>query len=80
MKIPRDVSAAELMKRIKILGYEVTRQTGSHLRLTTEMQGQHHITIPNHNPIKIGTLSTIIGEIAEHFKKPKEEILSLLFE
>ncbi len=75
MKIPREVSAAVLAKKMKILGYEVTLQTGSHVRLTTEMYGQHHITIPSHNPIKIGTLSAVIGEIAEHFKKSKEETL-----
>jgi hypothetical protein len=28
---------------------------GSHLRLTTDQNGQHHITIPNHDPLKIGT-------------------------
>ena len=59
MKLPRNVSAQDLIKGSKQFGYEVTRQTGSHIRLTTQQNGQHHITIPNHDPLKIGTLSAI---------------------
>ena len=79
MKLPRDISGSSLIKSCENLGYIVTRQTGSHIRLTTEQKGQHHITIPNHNPIRIGTLSSILGEIAEHFKTSKEEIINQLF-
>jgi predicted RNA binding protein YcfA (HicA-like mRNA interferase family) len=79
MKIPRDVSAEDLIKLLKPYGYFVTRQTGSHIRLTTEQGGQHHITIPNHDPIKIGTLSSIITDIANHFKKIKDELVKELF-
>ena len=50
MKLPRDLSGAELAKLLRTAGYEITRQTGSHLRLTTEQRGEHHITIPNHFP------------------------------
>jgi predicted RNA binding protein YcfA (HicA-like mRNA interferase family) len=57
MKLPRDVSGSDLAKALRRLGYQVTRQTGSHLRLTTTERGEHHVTIPNHNPLKIGTLS-----------------------
>ena len=31
MKLPRDVSGRELAKAVGILGYQVTRQTGSHV-------------------------------------------------
>ena len=55
MKIPQNVKGKELIKRLQILGYEVTRQVGSHVRLSTEKDGKHSITIPNHNPIKVGT-------------------------
>ncbi|MEK7770741.1 MAG: type II toxin-antitoxin system HicA family toxin [candidate division NC10 bacterium] len=30
------------------MGYRVTRQTGSHLRLTTLERGEHHVTVPRH--------------------------------
>lgn len=56
-KIPRDITGFELIKKIGKFGYQITRQTGSHIRLTTTENGIHHITVPNHNPLKIGTIS-----------------------
>jgi len=79
MKLPRDIGATELIKRLKPLGYRVTRQTGSHIRLTTEQNGQHHITLPDHNPVKTGTLSSILSDMAIHFQKTKEEIIKTVF-
>jgi predicted RNA binding protein YcfA (HicA-like mRNA interferase family) len=79
-KIPRDVSAAKMVKLLnKNYNYQQTRQTGSHIRLTTQMNGEHHITIPNHNPIKLGTLSHIINDIAIHLNKSKDQIVDELF-
>lgn len=45
MRLPRDLSGADLAELIARYGYRVTRQTGSHLRLTTDQNGQHHVTI-----------------------------------
>ena len=53
MKLPRDLTGQKLAKALRILGYVVTRQSGSHLRITTEIGGQHHEVIPNHDPIKL---------------------------
>jgi predicted RNA binding protein YcfA (HicA-like mRNA interferase family) len=50
MKLPRDLTGNELAKALAALGYQVTRQTGSHIRLTTLRNAEHHITIPAHNP------------------------------
>jgi predicted RNA binding protein YcfA (HicA-like mRNA interferase family) len=80
MKLPRDLSGKHLIKSAEKLGYSITRQSGSHIRLTTQQKGEHHITIPNHDPLKIGTLSAIIGEMAIHFNISKEEILKQLFD
>ena len=80
MKLPRDVSGLDLVKVLKPLGYQVTRQAGSHMRLSTEQNGLHHITIPNHNPIKIGTLTAILNDVAAHHLKSKEELITLLWE
>ena len=79
MRLPRDISSTELIKLLQKLGYQVSRQKGSYIRLTTTKQGEHHITIPNHNPIRLGTLSSIITDIANHFKKTKEEIAQEIF-
>jgi predicted RNA binding protein YcfA (HicA-like mRNA interferase family) len=79
MKLPRDLSGEVLAKALEKLGYTVDRQTGSHIRLTTQENGEHHITIPNHSPIKIGTLSAILRDIENHFNVTREELLTQLF-
>ncbi len=79
MRIPRDLTGQELIKALGKLGYEVTRQSGSHIRLTTSRNGTHHVTIPDHRPIKVGTLSGILGDIATHHQMTREELLTLLF-
>jgi predicted RNA binding protein YcfA (HicA-like mRNA interferase family) len=79
MKIPRDISGSDLVKYLKPYGYLVTRQAGSHIRLTTLQNGEHHITIPNHDPLKIGTLSAILTDIAAHFNKSKEQLVNDIF-
>ena len=79
MRLPRDLTGQELARALAKLGYTTDRQTGSHLRLTTQENGEHHITVPNHSPIKLGTLNAIVKEIAEHFDIERDELLSRLF-
>lgn len=79
MKLPREISGEGLAKLLKKYGYEISRQTGSHIRLTTSLQGQHHITIPAHKYLKIGTLSSILNDIAIHFKIDKGDLVKELF-
>lgn len=80
MKLPRNVSGNELIKSRQKIGYDVTRQKGSHLRLScTVPSGPHHITIPNHDPIKIGTLSSILSDIALAHKISKQELINKIF-
>lgn len=78
MKLPRDVSGTDLCKRLEKLGYFVSRQTGSHLRLSKH-NPEHHITIPNHSDLKIGTLNSILQDIANQHKASKTDILKRLF-
>ena len=78
MKWPRDISGDELAKSLSRSGYSITRQTGSHLRLTTFSGEEHHATIPKHKPIKIGTLNSILKEIAEHLGIDKNELIRSL--
>jgi len=67
MKTPRDLSAQELIKILAKHGYRITRQKGSHIRLTrVSEKGEHHVAVPNHNPLKLGTLSSIISDVADH--------------
>jgi predicted RNA binding protein YcfA (HicA-like mRNA interferase family) len=80
MRVPRDISGEELAKALSCYGYQITRQAGSHLRLTTTKEGKHHITIPKHNPLKIGTLNAIILDVAEHLCLSKSEVYKNIFE
>lgn len=80
MKLPRDISAGDLIKILTNIGYEVTRQSGSHIMLTySKNYLSHHITIPNHNPIKIGTLNNILKDLSTHLKISKDELVSKFF-
>jgi len=74
MNLPKDLTGSDLIKLLATLGYEVTRQAGSHIRLTTRENGTHHITVPNHKPLKIGTLSGILKDIGHHFNLSKEDV------
>jgi len=78
MKTPRDVSGPELAKALRKLGYIVTRQSGSHLRVTTQAGGQHHEVIPNHIPIEIGTLKSILRNVSAHHRMSIPEVLEML--
>jgi len=79
MKLPRDVAAADLEKALcRALGYQFTRQRGSHRRLTTQIGGQHHLTIPAQGTLKPGTLRAIIGEVATHHQLTMEDVLRRL--
>lgn len=60
------------------MDYEVTRQTGSHIRLTTQQRGEHHITIPQHNPLRVGTFAAILNDISAHFEITKEQLIQEL--
>lgn len=53
MRMPRQVSGRQLADSLAVLGYSVTRQKGSHMRLTTLQNGEHHVTIPNHDPLRV---------------------------
>ena len=79
MKLPRDLSGNDLVQVLKKMGYRITRQTGSHIRISTSEKGEHHVTIPNHDALRVGTLASILGEIANHFELDRDEILKTLF-
>jgi len=80
MKIPRDIGSENLIKLLDKFGYIITRQTGSHIRLTSSLkEKEHHITIPSQKSLKIGTLNNIINDIAEYLEIDKKELLLQLF-
>lgn len=76
MRIPRQVSGHELARALRVLGYEPVRREGSHIRLTTQLNGTHHVTVPNHKPLKLGTLlGGVLKPVAAHHRLTVEELL-----
>lgn len=78
MKIPRDCKGTDLAIALRRLGYEKVRQTGSHIRVTTQQGGEFHLTIPNHRPLKVGLLHGLLKEVAAHHGLEVEEVISQL--
>jgi predicted RNA binding protein YcfA (HicA-like mRNA interferase family) len=80
VRLPRDLSGRDLARALRRYGYEVTRETGSHMRLTTQHGGEHHVTIPDHASLRLGTLSGILADVAVHFKIERSALAAELFE
>jgi predicted RNA binding protein YcfA (HicA-like mRNA interferase family) len=78
MKLPRDISGHDLSVALRALGYVLTRHKGSHMRITTKQGGEHHEVIPAHNPIKTGTLSSILKSVAAHHCMEVGELIRTL--
>ncbi len=75
MKLPRDLDGEELAKLLGKFGYRLVRQTGSHMRLA---RGSDRITIPRHR-LKVGTLNSILNEVARQLGMDKKELVKELF-
>jgi predicted RNA binding protein YcfA (HicA-like mRNA interferase family) len=81
MKLARDESGSSLIKKFSTLGYVVTRQKDSHIRLTRIFEDkENHITIPNHDPIKVGLLAKILNDVAYQLDITKDELMKILYE
>jgi predicted RNA binding protein YcfA (HicA-like mRNA interferase family) len=78
MRLPRDIDGAQLTRALSVLGYQITRQKGSHIRVTTQRDGENHEVIPAHQPIKTGTLASILKRIAAHHRLTVDELLEIL--
>ena len=79
MKLPRDLGGEDLAQALARVGYHVTRQTGSHLRLTATLGGEHHVTVPRHKPLRVGTLNRVLKHVAEHLGLDRDELVRRLF-
>ncbi len=79
MRLPRDLGGKELIRALGKLGYVVSRQAGSHVRLTTEINGEHHVTVPAKRSLKVGTLAAILDDVGRHHGLSRAELLERLF-
>ena len=79
MTLPRDLSGDQLVRLLRRYGYEVTRQTSSHIRLTsTRMGKEHHLTVPDHKELRVGTLNAILADIAIYLEMEKAGLVTEL--
>ena len=78
-RLPRDLTGDELVRALSKLGYAITRQSGSHIRATKTTPTQHHVTVPRHDPLRVGTLAAILGDVAEHLDFTRDELMDQLF-
>ncbi|MGQ9807488.1 MAG: type II toxin-antitoxin system HicA family toxin [Armatimonadota bacterium] len=79
MRLPRDISGRQLALLLGRVGYVPVRQAGSHLRLSRKGAREHHITIPLHDPLRVGTVAGILADVAEHLGMSREELVETLF-
>ena len=79
MKLPRDLSGAQLVKILcRDWGYRVAHQEGSHIILQTDSPLCQRLSVPNHNPLRVGTLNSIIRAVSGHKGVERQQLLEML--
>jgi predicted RNA binding protein YcfA (HicA-like mRNA interferase family) len=79
VKIPRDLTGREIVKALcKKWDYRQVHQEGSHIILQTDMPSRQRISVPDHNPVRIGTLNSILRLVSAHKGVDKQAILETL--
>jgi len=77
MKIPRDVSGVRLADLLcRKWQYVKVHQVGSHIILETSQPNHHRIAIPDHNPLRLGTFSSILRAVARHKGVQRDAIIA----
>ena len=80
MRLPRDIGGPDLARRLAKCGYAMSRQTGSHLKLTSNQAGREHsITFTTGRLLRMATLNNILVEIAAYLAIDKDALASTLF-
>jgi predicted RNA binding protein YcfA (HicA-like mRNA interferase family) len=69
MKIPRSVSGAHFADTLcRHWGYAKVHQVGSHMVLETEQPGHQRIAIPHHNPLRLGTFTSLLRNAGRDYR------------
>ena len=79
MKLPRDVSGRALVAAlIRDWGYRQVNRVGSHMILQTDVPAPHRLSVPDHAPLRIGTLNAILRAVARAKGVAREDIVTSL--
>ena len=77
MKLPHDLSGAELVKLLcKHYAYRCVNKESSHIILQTEVPRHHRLSVPEHSPLRLGTLNAILNAVARAQGIDKADILA----
>jgi predicted RNA binding protein YcfA (HicA-like mRNA interferase family) len=79
MRLPRDVSGKQLIKALSKLGFTAERQSGSHVRLRHQGTGDS-VTVPMHDPIRVGTLSRIVADVTAMAGVERETLIASIID
>lgn len=59
-------------------GYSQVNQVGSHIILQTDAPRHHRLSVPEHKPLRTGTLNAILRAVALAKDVAREDILATL--
>ncbi len=81
MRLPRDISGDEMASLLRRhYGYQVVRQSGSHMRLTSTVRGSEgHVGVPRHRQLRVGALNTILSLVADYLEIESAQVRRELF-
>jgi predicted RNA binding protein YcfA (HicA-like mRNA interferase family) len=76
LRLPRDVSGDDLIRVLGKRGYRVTRQIGSHVRLSVVTdRGEHHVTVPRNDRLRVGTLASVLSDVAAWLEIHRDDLV-----
>jgi predicted RNA binding protein YcfA (HicA-like mRNA interferase family) len=79
VKIPRDLYGRDLAAVLcRRWDYKQVNQVGSHIILQTEVPGHHRLSVPDHKPLRLGTLNAILRSVAVAKGVSREDLLASL--
>ncbi len=79
MKLPRDLAGADLVRVLcKHYGYRQVNREGSHIILQVDTPQHHRLAVPDHHPLRLGTLNAILRAVASVQHVDKQDILGHL--
>ncbi len=79
MKLPRDASGRDVVKALcRDWGYREVHQVGSHIILQTDLPSPHRLSVPDHHPLRLGTLNAIVRAVAAHKRVERQQVLQTL--
>ncbi|MCG6963017.1 MAG: type II toxin-antitoxin system HicA family toxin [Acidobacteria bacterium] len=76
MKLPRNLDGEELIRHLcRRWGYHRIHQVGSHVVLETSEPSCHRVVVPDHHPLRVGTLAAVLRAVAAHKGESRDALI-----